>query len=97
MPDHYRLSRKAENDLASIFEYTTEKFGFSQAEDYLFLLEEHFNFLIQNPAAGRKRTSFSSLLQSFVCQSHIIFYEVRADHIFIVRVIHHSQDSEAQL
>ncbi len=97
MLKHYRLSRLAEDDLAAIFNYSIEKFGLTQAQDYLFLLEEHLNFLVQNPYVGRVRRVNNTRLQSLVCQSHVVYYQVRTDYIFIIRILHQSRDSEAHL
>jgi len=69
----YKLSKAAKNDLADIYEFGIEKFGFSQAQLYLTQLHQHFLTLAENPGIGRDASEFAEGLRSFVFESHTIF------------------------
>jgi toxin ParE1/3/4 len=93
----YRLSNEADADLVSIFQFTVERFGLAQAQNYLISLEEHLDYLLQNPRSGRLQKDIQNNLRSSVFNSHIVFYQVRRDHLFIVRILHHSRDISKHL
>ena len=48
----YRLSRRADDDLDAIYEYTTVNFGSEQARSYLIGLHDRFEELAALPALG---------------------------------------------
>jgi len=45
----YRLSRKADQDIQSIFEFGAERFGIAQAENYVLGLHEQLALLADEP------------------------------------------------
>ena len=49
----YRLSRRADRKLESIYRYTYENFGAAQADAYFTALEEIFELLAELPHLGR--------------------------------------------
>lgn len=49
----YRLSKKAEIDVAKIYEYGIETFGLKQAQAYLFGVHDMFRVLSDNINLGR--------------------------------------------
>ena len=90
--NHYILSERADEDLEEIFEFTLNKFGFQQAEKYLFELENVFETLYKNPSLGKKRNEIKNGLLSFPKDNHIVFYRILKNRIWIVRVLHGSRD-----
>jgi toxin ParE1/3/4 len=94
---HYRLSRRADVDIVGIFEYTIEHFGLAQAENYLTSMDEAFGFLAANPNAGKDYMEVRKGVKGFVHAKHIIFYSIEIDHVFILRVLHHSRDLKRHL
>lgn len=95
MPDkpfRYSLSREADEDLVSIYDYTFEQFGKAQAVTYLSDLDSLLDDLCQNPQMGRERIEIREGLRSLVYESHVVFYRILPDHIRIVRVLHGSRD-----
>lgn len=88
----YLLSLEAEADLGDIFDYTSEQFGIDQAASYLSELEAQLIQLTTNPKLGRERKEIRAGLRSIACNSHVIFYRIRTDHIRIVRILHGSRD-----
>ncbi len=79
----YRLTRQAKSDIKAIYHYTVEYFGDSQAREYLDGLEYSFDLLMDNPNMGRL---FSKKIRRYIYKSHLVYYEVRKDHIVIIRI-----------
>lgn len=88
----YLLSEAADRDLEDIFDYTLNRFGTDQAVRYLIELETIFLKLTTHPGMGKNRNEIRRGLKSFPKFSHVIFYRLRENHIFIVRVLHGSRD-----
>ncbi len=88
----YQLSKEADLDLENIIDYSLEQFGFRQTQKYINELHGLFNSLCANPVLGRKRNDLREGLQSTNKDSHIIFYTVLPDRVYIVRILHHTRD-----
>ncbi|GAB3025399.1 type II toxin-antitoxin system RelE/ParE family toxin [Bowmanella dokdonensis] len=84
----YRLSSKAAEDLASIFQYTARHFGSIQAESYLLSLQACFEQLASNPKLAHRADEIRAGYRRYVHAKHNIFFIVRSQDIFIVRVLH---------
>jgi toxin ParE1/3/4 len=93
----YKLSAKADADLAGIYEYTILNFGPEQWSAYLLGLHEHFAALADHPMQGRSAAEFAQSLRQFEYQSHIVFYLPKKQGIRIVRVLHQSMDLKRHL
>ncbi|WP_144281113.1 type II toxin-antitoxin system RelE/ParE family toxin [Chryseobacterium echinoideorum] len=90
--EFYALSKIADKDLEDIFDYTSDEFGFEQAEKYLLEIEEIFQNLILNLQLGKKRDEIKKDLYSFPKDNYVIFYKILNKSIRIVRVLHGSRD-----
>lgn len=88
------FSPRAKWDIQDIFDYSYFKFGEVQTLKYLEELDSKINALRLYPEMGVKRTEIFEDCFSMVCKSHIIFYQHASDKIIILRVLHHSRDSE---
>ncbi len=86
------LSIEAERDIDNILDYTLVTFGPTQAEDYYLSLRGCFELIAENPEIGRTRPEVAPGLRSYSHRSHVIYYEVRDDHLLIVRVLHQRMD-----
>ncbi len=84
----YRLTRKADADLAAILLYTRMTWGDAQTVAYHDELIEAFEMLLRFPRAGRKR---SGTQRELVKGRHIIFYREAADGILVQRIMHGAQ------
>ncbi len=72
----YRLSSRAESDLAEIADYTIEAFGIEQARRYMDGLEVRFQTLADKPLAGGRADELAPeprrvLHQSMDFQRHL--------------------------
>ena len=70
----YRLSSRAEADLAGISGYTIETFGIEQARRYRDQFEACFRNLAENPRSGRSADRLAPGLRRFEHRSHVVFY-----------------------
>ncbi|WP_027391443.1 type II toxin-antitoxin system RelE/ParE family toxin [Aquimarina latercula] len=93
----YKVSRKAEMDLAKMYEYGIETFGLKQAKGYLLGMHTLFQVLADNTNLGRDASEFILSLKRFSYKSHTIFYLVTDIDILIVRVLNQSMDHEKNL
>ncbi len=93
----YKLSRKAEIDLAEMYEFGIYKFELSQAQKYFFGMHEAFEVLAKNVNLGRDASEFIADLKRFSYKSHTIFYLQTTGGIFIVRVLSQRMDYERNL
>jgi|AntDeeMinimDraft_4_1070355.scaffolds.fasta_scaffold05146_2 toxin ParE1/3/4 len=86
--NEYTLSKKSEDDINDIAEYSVDQFGILQARHYRDGLIRCFENLSAHPEIGRiyflndKRNLFR-----FRFKSHVIFYEKFPQRIFIVRIL----------
>ncbi len=93
----YKISGKAEVDLAKLYEYGIEVFGLKQAQTYLLGIHNLFQILSDNDSLGRDVSEFVLSLKRFSYKSHPIFYLVTDIDILIVRVLYQSMDYENNL
>lgn len=85
---HYRLSLRADQDLFDIFRYGIKTFGLVQAESYQIDLTRCFNLLAENPRLGRPADIIAPGLRRHEHARHVILYEIEADGVLILAVLH---------
>jgi len=92
-----RLSRRAENDLADIADFTIGTFGIPQARKYREQFSSCFASLLANPHLGRSAEELAPGLRRIRQQAHVVFYLPSEGEVLIVRVLHHSMDFERHM
>ncbi|MGH1349589.1 MAG: type II toxin-antitoxin system RelE/ParE family toxin [Methyloligellaceae bacterium] len=85
----YKLSARADNDFDHILQYTYDTFGPFQAVKYAEGLEKCFEIIASNPYIGPENELYPKF-RSFPHGKHIIYYEIEADNILIVHIVHAS-------
>ena len=93
----YVLSNAADADLAEIYVYSYRSFGEAQADAYYGDLSGCLRMLAENPRLGRPAGTRHQGLMRHAHAGHVIFYLIENTGIFIVRVLHHSMDSERHI
>lgn len=93
----YKLSRKAEIDLAEMYEFGVYKFGLLHAQKYFLGMHDVFQVLEENIELGRDASEFIEDLKRFTYKAHTIFYLITANGIFILRVLSQRMDYEYSL
>jgi len=94
---NYRLSKKAEIDLAEMYEFGVSKFGLLNAQKYFFGMHDVFQVLDDNIELGRDASEFIKDLKRFTYKTHTIFYLITTDGIFILRVLSQRMDYKYNL
>lgn len=84
----YHLSKLARIDLIEIAEYTLETWGLEQTDRYLDGLEKLLIKLARNPELGRTCNRIRQGYRRMEFEKHVVFYQLRADGIFVSRVLH---------
>lgn len=69
-----RLSRKAADDLDTIYTYTIEQHGLAQAKEYLNLLQGCFEKLADLSGLGRRADRIAPSVRRHECQAQVVFY-----------------------
>ncbi len=94
----YRLTPRALSDLDAIADYSLDRWGPHQTEDYLRQLADRFQWLADNPSVGRPRDDVADEYRSFPEGKHVIFYLVMPEEeIAIIGVLHAAMDVTADL
>lgn len=89
---NFYFTERAEKDLEAIIDFTVQRWGVTQSNNYIDDLEALAQILADNPLLGTEREELSQELRSFPYQSHLLFYVLQKDGITIVRVLHTSVD-----
>ncbi|HCH02616.1 MAG TPA: type II toxin-antitoxin system RelE/ParE family toxin [Vibrio sp.] len=84
----YKLSKKAEEDFGKIYEYTWLNFGEDQADDYTDDMDRCLLILSEAPLLGRDYSEIKQGIRRHDYKKHAIFYRIREQDIFILRILH---------
>lgn len=88
----YKLSNLAAEDFAGIFEYTLINYGISQADNYTESLDNTLIMLVESPYIGREYPEISRGVRRFDHRQHAIFYRMREEDLFIIRILHQQME-----
>jgi toxin ParE1/3/4 len=91
---------EAARDLEDIAYYTaTSQESLAAARDFVWMLQEKFLLLAENPDVGRVREELTGArrasphaLRGFPVNKYVVFYEPTAEGVRILRVLHASRD-----
>lgn len=89
----YKLTNKAVEDLALIWNYTFDNWSENQADIYYHLILENCRELAGNPGLGKNYSEITQNLMGFNTGRHIIFYRrIEENEIEITRILHEQMD-----
>lgn len=88
----YKLSRKAEQDIELLYDYSLTQFGEMQAERYLLALEKAFFLLVDFPKLGKQVDEIRPNLRCYFHRSHAVYYQIIENGVLIVRVLDQRMD-----
>lgn len=89
----YKLSNRALEDLAEIWDYTFDEWSEQQADKYYELILASCQDLANNPEFGKKYEIGIQGVFGYKSNRHIIFFiELRKGEIEIVRILHEMMD-----
>ena len=93
-----QLSKAAEDDIASIADYTIFKFGIGQAQKYRNGLIDSLAKIAHNPELGQIFILPNGIgLKRFRYKSHIVFYKENSSGILVVRILGGMMDFKRHL
>jgi toxin ParE1/3/4 len=96
--NRYLLSPAAQADLEQIWDYTHDRWGVDQAEEYLRELQRAIERAATNPGIGRACDEIRPGYRKLVTGSHTLFYRVTAGGVIdVVRVLHQRMDIDRHL
>ena len=89
----YKLTNKAVEDLAQIWDYTFDTWSELQADKYYQLLLDSCAAIAENPELGKKYAGVNSELYGLKTHRHIIFYRKLGENpLEITRILHERMD-----
>ena len=92
MTTKYRLRSLAQDDLESIWLYTFEQWGVTQADTYLKALTQRFDWLAENATMGKPRNDVKQGYYCFPEGTHLIFYTLTGNQVEIIGIPHRRMD-----
>lgn len=91
-------SPQASRDIIEVIAYTKERWGIIQAREYRKLLQEAIEAIVKDPSRGKPRDDVRPGIRAFHIGQrgrparHILFYQLGANTLEIVRFLHHAMD-----
>lgn len=83
----YTLSEKARDDYVSIYAYTFEAFGESQAETYTNKLLDALDRITAHPEIGRKMDEIRLGYFCYTAQQHNVYYRLQGETVIVIRIL----------
>lgn len=80
------LSPKSKRDIEAIWEYTNERWGVAQADQYIDIVRNALSGTAENPALGQSRDEIHPGYFKIPSGSHMIFYRRSGVGIRILRI-----------
>jgi toxin ParE1/3/4 len=93
----FKVSTKAGYDLVEIGQYTQNKFGVTQRNRYLDLINAKFSQLCNDPDIGFSSNKIRRGYYRCPIHKHTVFYKKHNYGIRIIRVLHQRMDWEKNL
>lgn len=93
----FKLSKKAADDFGNIYEYTFLNFGEEQADLYTNEMDSCLINLSKAPMMECDCSQLSPGIRRQDFLKHAIFYRVREDDIFIIRILHQQMNAMLHL
>jgi toxin ParE1/3/4 len=94
---NYRLSPRAQRDVAEIWDYTSKRWGPQQAEDYVRQIRASIEVVAANPSIARRCEEIRAGYRKFPAGAHVLFLRQRTYGIEIVRILHGRMDFDRRL
>ena len=92
-----RLTSEARDDLRELLQYSLQRWGATQRDEYKVLIRRSLRDLAEFPGIGRSRDDLAPGLRSHPVGQHIVFYRVTGNTLLVRRIIHHSRAIDAEI
>ena len=88
-----KLSAAAARDIEELLDHSIAEFGIHQTESYYDALTRCLELLGENPELGYAADDIRSGYRRFPHESHVIFYTLQQNDVFVVRILHKRMDA----
>lgn len=96
-PRKLRLSKTAQADIEKIDIYSFEKWGETTAQAYMAEIEARLISICEMPLIGVDRPDLRPGYRAVLSGRHLIYYRADDEFIYVLTILHHSQDHGAFL
>lgn len=94
----YRLTPAAQRDLASIWDYTAERWDLGQAEAYVNEIRGAVERIADDPRRGRPCDEIREGYLRYTVGSHLLFYRENSyGGVDVIRILHQRMDPTLHL
>ena len=87
------ITDEAEADLFTMYVHGMREWGVEKANQYQARIDSDIDNLAANPQLGTVRLGSISGIRMFPVDGHNLYYQVVADTVLILRILHSSVDS----
>ena len=86
----YTLSftQEAESDFIDILVYTAQEWGEDQQKEYDASLYHALDVVKDNPFLGYRHTLLPEDHRCFNVRKHVLVYQIKNSHIYVLRILH---------
>ena len=92
-----RVRQSVYEELEEIWQYSLSNWGIDQADQYIRDLTSRFEWLSENPQAGKQRDDIKPGYYCFPQGSHLVFYRIIDDTLDILGVPHQTMDVDSRI
>ena len=92
-----RVRQSVYEELEEIWQYSLSNWGIDQADQYIRDLTSRFEWLAENPQAGKQRDDIKPGYYCFPQGSHLVFYRIIDDTLDILGVPHQTMDVDSRI
>lgn len=90
------FSPAAEADIGEIWDYSADRWGPDQADNYTDAIRDACYALARGAKHGRPAEVLPDF-QKYLCGSHVIYFLDYPGHLDVIRILHQRQDAERHL
>ena len=89
---NYRIHQSVYDELEDIWQFSLESWGLEQADQYIRDIMARFQWLADNPQAGRQRDDIKPGYHCYPQGAHLVFYRIVDGTVDILGIPHQSMD-----
>ncbi|MGJ8560930.1 MAG: type II toxin-antitoxin system RelE/ParE family toxin [Litorimonas sp.] len=89
----FALSNRAKQDYQAIIRYTAKTWGKDQARTYAGAIIAACEGLVDGRVVSRPTDDIRQGLRKAKSGSHVIYFEVQGDEVFVIRILHQAMDA----
>jgi toxin ParE1/3/4 len=93
----YVLSPAAERDLDAIWDYTSKKWGLSQAERYIRIIQDTVIGLAAGTQVSQSAEDIRAGYRKALVGMHVLFFKTTPDMVDVIRILHQQMDLPSRL